>query len=110
MIAAVVRYKLRAYRLRRVPRALSQSRPRLPRVTGLISKHFIWIESGWAGGVYQWNCVEDAKAFYAGPWLDGIVQRYGMEPEIDFYEVFAVIDDTCGRFSCSRRAANWSAP
>jgi hypothetical protein len=66
-------------------------------VTGLISKHFIWTESGWAGGVYQWNRIEDAKAFYAGPWLDGIIQRYGMKPEIDLYEVFAVTDNTCGK-------------
>src|SRR6202051_2608277 len=29
---------------------------------GLISKHFIWSESGWAGGVYQWERIEDAKA------------------------------------------------
>jgi hypothetical protein len=27
--------------------------------------------------VYQWERIEDAKAFYSGPWLDGIVQRYG---------------------------------
>jgi hypothetical protein len=62
-------------------------------VKGLISKHFIWNESGWAGGVYQWERIEDAKAFYSGPWLDGIVQRYGMKPQIEFYEVFAVIDN-----------------
>jgi hypothetical protein len=63
---------------------------------GLISKHFIWSESGWAGGVYQWERLEDAKAFYSGPWLEGIVQRYGMEPLIDFYEVFAVTDNADG--------------
>ena len=63
---------------------------------GLISKHFIWSESGWAGGVYQWERLEDAKAFYTGPWLDGIVQRYGMQPQIEFYEVFAVTDNASG--------------
>jgi hypothetical protein len=25
--------------------------------------------------VYQWERIEDAKAFYTGPWLDGIVQH-----------------------------------
>lgn len=30
---------------------------------GLISKHFIWSESGWTGGVYQWETREDAQAF-----------------------------------------------
>ena len=64
---------------------------------GLISKHFIWSGSGWAGGVYQWERIEDAKAFYTGPWLDGIVQRYGMQPQIEFYEVFAVTDNATGK-------------
>jgi hypothetical protein len=31
---------------------------------GLISKHFIYNES-WAGGVYQWERIEDAHAFYS---------------------------------------------
>ena len=74
-------------------------------MTGLISKHFIWTESGWAGGVYQWNRIEDAKAFYTGPWLKGIIQRYGMKPQIDFYEVFAVTDNTCGRVELFKETA-----
>jgi hypothetical protein len=76
-----------------MPRALSQDRT----VKGLISKHFLWSESGWAGGVYQWERMEDAKAFYTGPWLDGIVQRYGMKPQIEFCEVFAVTDNARGK-------------
>jgi len=65
-------------------------------VRGLISKHFIWSDSGWAGGVYQWETLEAAKAFYAGSWLDGIVERYGMHPEIEFYEVFALTHNAHG--------------
>ena len=38
--------------------------------------------------MYQWENIEDAKAFYSGPWLDGIVERYGMNPQIELYEVF----------------------
>ncbi len=65
-------------------------------VKGLISKHFIWSESGVAGGVYQWETLEDAKAFYTGPWRQGIIDRYGMEPQIDYYSVFAVTDNAAG--------------
>jgi hypothetical protein len=86
MITATVRYKLPPH----IDYAEFQN------VKGLISKHFIWSESGWAGGVYQWERIEDAKAFYSGPWLDGIVQRYGMKPQIEFYEVFAVTDNSRG--------------
>jgi len=70
--------------------------PGFREVKGLISKHFILSEGGWAGGVYQWESFEDAKAFYSGPWLDGIVQRYGMHPHIDFYEVLALTDNARG--------------
>ncbi len=39
---------------------------------------------------------EAAKAFYAGSWRDGIVERYGMHPHIEFYEVFALTDNARG--------------
>ena len=55
--------------------------------------------------MYQWNRIEDAKAFYTGPWLEGIIQRYGMKPQIDFYEVFAVTDDTCGKVELFKETA-----
>jgi hypothetical protein len=57
---------------------------------------------GASGGVYQWEHIEDAKAFYHGPWLDGIVQRYGMKPQIEFYEVFAVTDNASGKVKLFR--------
>jgi hypothetical protein len=97
VITATVRYKLPPHIDQAACRAHFHAiAPGFRQVKGLISKHFIWSESGWAGGVYQWEKPEDAKAFYSGPWLDGIVLRYGMQPEIDFYEVFAVTDNARG--------------
>ena len=94
MITATVRYKLPTH----IDYAACREHfhniaPGFRDIKGLISKHFIWSESGWAGGVYQWERIEDAKAFYSGPWLDGIVQRYGIKPQIEFYEVFAITDN-----------------
>jgi hypothetical protein len=95
MITATVRYRLPLHIDHAACREhFHKIAPSFREVKGLISKHFIWSESGWAGGVYQWERIEDAKAFYSGPWLDGIVERYGMEPQIEFYEVFAVTDNT----------------
>ena len=48
------------------------------------------------------NRIEDAKAFYSGPWLDGIVERYGMKPDIEFYEVFALTDNSRGKVELFR--------
>jgi len=97
MITATVRYKLPPHIGYAGCRAhFHKIAPEFRQVKGLISKHFIWAESGWAGGVYQWERLEDARVFYSGPWLDEIVQRYGMQPQINFYEVFAVTDNVRG--------------
>jgi hypothetical protein len=63
---------------------------------GLIRKQFIWSENGTAGGVYQWATIEDAKRFYQGPWLDGILERYGMYPEIEYFTTVAITDNPGG--------------
>jgi hypothetical protein len=62
MITATVRYKLTP----RIDYAACREHfhkiaPGFREVKGLISKHFIWNESGWAGGVYQWERIEDAR-------------------------------------------------
>ena len=46
-----------------------------------------------AGGVYQRETLEDAQAFYSGPWLKGIIERYGVEPEIEHFTVFCITDN-----------------
>ena len=97
MITATVRYKLPAHIDHDACLAhFCKIAPGFQQAKGLISKHFIWSESGWAGGVYQWQTLEDAKAFYSGPWLAGIVERYGMEPQIDYFNVFALTDNVRG--------------
>ena len=100
MITAIVRYRL--------PASIDHDdclahfagiAPGFRTAKGLISKHFIWSERGIAGGVYQWQTREDAEAFYGGAWRAGIVERYGMEPEIEYFEVFAVTDNAAGSVS-----------
>ncbi|MEI8403469.1 MAG: hypothetical protein WCG12_21910 [Alcaligenaceae bacterium] len=97
MITATVRYKLPSHIDYNACLAhFAKIAPGFQQASGLISKHFIWSESGWAGGVYQWQTIEHARAFYSGPWLQGIVQRYGTEPQIDYFTVFAVTDNARG--------------
>ena len=60
---------------------------------GFLRKQFIYgIDGKVAGGAYMWETMEAAKAFYAGPWLDGIKERYGNESTITYFETFAVAD------------------
>ncbi len=68
MITAIVRYPLPPAIDRDACRAHYASiAPGFRDVPGLISKHFIWSERGYAGGVYQWESREAAQAFYSGP-------------------------------------------
>ena len=97
MITAIVRYELPPSIDRDACRAhFEKIAPGFQSVPGLISKHFIWSEGGMAGGVYQWQTLEQAEAFYGGPWRDGIIERYGMEPEIEYFTVFCVTDNDRG--------------
>jgi hypothetical protein len=69
---------------------LPQHRARILSREGLISKHFIWSEGSWAGR--STNGAEDARRFIPALARRNC-QRYGMQPQIDFYEVFAVTDN-----------------
>lgn len=94
MITAIVRYKLPPHIDYDACLAhFTKIAPGFREPKGLLSKHFIWSETGTAGGVYQWQTLEDAKAFYGGPWWQGIIERYGMEPEIEFFTVFCLTDN-----------------
>ena len=66
-------------------------------VPGFVRKQFICDTDGRvAGGSYIWESLDDAKAFYNGPWLEGIRRRYGCEPRISYFETFAVADQATG--------------
>jgi hypothetical protein len=97
VITAIVRYRLPEH----IDRAACRDHyekiaPGFRKAKGLISKHFIWSEDGVAGGVYQWQTLKDAKAFYSGPWRKGIVERYGMQPDIQYFTVFCITDNAAG--------------
>ena len=93
MITAIVRYRLPSHIGREECRThFLTIAPGFAEVPGLIRKQFIWSETGTAGGVYQWVGRDEAERFYQGPWLDGIRARYGADPEIEYFETFAITD------------------
>lgn len=62
-------------------------------IPGLVRKQFIYkLGGGEAGGSYLWENLDAAKAFYSGPWIDGIVARYGAPPRITYFDTFAIAD------------------
>jgi Putative mono-oxygenase ydhR len=94
MITAIVQYRL--------PPEIDQAAcaahfrniaPGFREVPGLIRKQFILADDGWAGGVYLWQNRAAAEAFYSGPWLKGIRERYGMDPEIRYFDTACITDN-----------------
>jgi hypothetical protein len=82
MITAIVQYRLPpSIDLEACAEHFRKIAPGFRTVPGLIRKQFIYAEDGWAGGVYLWETRADAEAFYSGPWLAGIRERYGMDPD-----------------------------
>ena len=100
MITAIVRYKLPSTIGKDACREhFMKIAPGFSAAKGLLRKQFIWSESGIAGGVYQWETLQNAKAFYQGPWLDGILTRYSNYPEIEYFTTFAIADNPGGKLT-----------
>lgn len=95
MITAIVKYQLPpSIDLDSCREHFHRIAPDFKTVPGLISKHFICAEDAkTAGGVYQWESQAAAESFYNGPWREGIVNRYGMTPEISYFHVLAMTDN-----------------
>jgi len=97
MITAIVQYKLPPQiDLAACAAHFRDIAPGFRDVPGLIRKQFIYAEDGWAGGVYLWQTRAAAEAFYAGPWLDGIRERYGTDPNIKLFETACITDNAKG--------------
>jgi hypothetical protein len=95
MITAIVQYKLPpSIDLEACAAHFRNIAPGFRQVPGLIRKQFIYAEDGWAGGVYLWKSRADAEAFYTGPWLEGIRERYGMDPQIKYFHTACVTDNS----------------
>ena len=97
MITAIVQYKLPpSIGLADCAAHFRKIAPGFRDVPGLIRKQFIYAEDGWAGGVYLWQSRAAAEAFYTGPWVQGIRERYGTDPEIRYFYTAAVTDNSLG--------------
>ena len=111
MITVIVQYRLPAtIDLAACAEHFRAIAPGFRQVHGLIRKQFIYAEDGWAGGVYLWRNRADAEAFYSGPWLQGIRERYGMDPEIRYFHTAAVTDNSTEACCCPKRRNRHKKP
>lgn len=71
--------------------------PNFEGMPGLRSKAFTWDpETSEATNVYVWESEEAARAFFTPELGQLVTQLYGVEPEIRFVEVAALVDNGAG--------------
>lgn len=98
MITAIVLYELPpAVGLEECRAHFTAIAPDFMDVPGFLRKQFICSSDGRiAGGVYMWETRAAAERFYNGPWLKGIIERYGNPPTIQYFETVALADKATG--------------
>ena len=98
MITALVQFRL--------PKPLSRDEaqeiflstaPRYRDFQGLIRKYYVLSEDGvTAGGVYLWQSRKDAERLYTDEWKKFIVEKYGSEPSVTYFESPIIVDNLTG--------------
>jgi len=98
MITAIVRYDLPpSIGLEECRSHFTKIAPDFLPLRGFVRKQFICTSDGRvAGGVYLWQDRAAAEYFYNGPWRQGILERYGNAPRIQYFETVAIADAASG--------------
>jgi heme-degrading monooxygenase HmoA len=74
-----------------------QATPMFEGMDGLRSKVFMWDDdTGTVTNTYVWDSEEAARAFFTPDVSAQIVELYGVEPQVRFAEVAALVDNTVG--------------
>lgn len=60
---------------------------------GLVRKYYLYGEGGVAGGVYLWENRAAADELYTEAWKAMLEERFGVAPEIAFFETPLIIDN-----------------
>lgn len=74
-----------------------QAGPVFEGLEGLRSKVFMWDdEAGTVTNTYVWDSEPAARAFFTPELKAQIIELYGVEPQVRFAEVSAMIDNRVG--------------
>ena len=98
MITAVVQFDLPSDVDRQMAsETFERIAPLYQSMDGLIQKYFCFSDEGKGAGIYLWETREAAeKIYYGGAWRDRIKELYGVEPEIQIYEMLLTVDNAAG--------------
>jgi hypothetical protein len=66
-------------------------------IHGLIRKYYLLSEDGeTAGGVYLWESRRAAETLYTDDWKKFILQKYGSEPSVTYFDSPVIVDNLLG--------------
>jgi len=99
MITALVQIKLPEPMTRdRAQAVFAETAPKYREVKGLIRKYYLLSEDGeTAGGVYLWESREAAEKLYTDDWQAFIMQKYGMNPSVTYFDSPVIVDNLVGQ-------------
>ena len=95
MITAIVTFQLlNPITLDEAREIFLSTAPKYLGVTGLIRKYYMLSEDGTTvGGVYLWNCREEADAMYTESWRSFVREKYATEPSVTYMDTPVVVDN-----------------
>ena len=98
MITTLVQIKMPApMSLEKAREVFTGTAPMYRDVPGLIRKYYLLSEDGeTAGGVYLWKSRVAAEAMYTPEWSVFIREKYGVDPEVTYFESPVVVDNLTG--------------
>ncbi len=97
-ITAVVRIKLpRKMTVEEATPLFEASAPRYRAAPGLVRKYYLLSEDGLTGGgIYLFESRAAAAAVHDDAWRAAVKERYGTEPEVEYFETPVIVDNELG--------------
>ena len=101
MIVAIVTFRLPQPKTREEMKAVFQSTaPKYLNLPGLLRKNYFVSEDGLrAGGIYVWESRARAQEFFTPEWKSFVAGKYGVQPEIQYFDAPVMVDNAAGKIT-----------
>ncbi len=77
-----------------------QTAPKWRENPDLIRKNYLYdAAKGIGGGVYLWQSVDDARRWHNDTFRQKVVEVYGNEPTITYFDTPIVVDNVAGQIT-----------
>lgn len=101
MITEIVTFKLPQGMAReQLVANFRQTAPKWRENPALIRKNYLYdAANGIGGGVYLWHSIDDARRWHNDAFRQKVVEVYGSEPTITYFDTPIVVDNLAGNIT-----------